>query len=124
MKALQNLLSQLPKIGQSREELATFAASRVGKNSNQVNLRNIKELKQEGATGVSGAPVFFLLDDQGQSIATVKLFPNLNEFVRELSALKRFEEEGFEVIKSPQNLGVAKAGELGVLVSMAIFIRS
>jgi len=116
-QALQNLLSQLPQIGQSRDELATFAASRVGKNPNQVNLRNIKELKQEGATGVSGAPVFFLFDDQGQSIATVKLFPNLNEFARELSALKRFEEEEFEVIKSPQNLGVAQAGELGVLVS-------
>jgi len=116
-QALQNLLSKLPQIGQSRDELATFVASRVGKNPNQVNLRNIKELKQEGATGVSGAPVFFLFDDQGQSIATVKLFPNLNEFVRELSALKRFEQEGFEVIKSPQNLGVAKAGELGVLVS-------
>jgi hypothetical protein len=114
---LQNLLSKLPQIGQSRDELATFAASRVGKNPNQVNLKNIKELKQEGATGVSGAPVFFLFDDQGQSIATVKLFPNLDEFARELSALKRFEQEGFEVIKSPQNLGVAQAGELGVLVS-------
>ncbi|MFP4124166.1 MAG: phosphotransferase [Coleofasciculus sp.] len=117
-QALQNLLSQLPQIGNSRDKLVAFAASRVGRNPNQVNLRNIKELKEEGATGVSGAPVFFLFDDQGQSIATVKLFPNLNEFARELSALKRFEQEGFEVIESPQNLGVAKAGELGVLVSL------
>ena len=116
-EALQNLLSQLPEIGQSREDLAQFAANRLGKEPDQVKLINIKELKQEGATGVSGAPVFFLLDNQGKKIATVKLFSNLDEFARELSALQRFEEEGFQVIKSPQNLGVAKSGELGVLVS-------
>jgi aminoglycoside phosphotransferase (APT) family kinase protein len=57
--------------------------------------------------GQSGAPVYLVRNESGQVVAVSKIFPSVEEMVRELSALDRLSADEFQHFRVPEARGVA-----------------
>jgi Ser/Thr protein kinase RdoA (MazF antagonist) len=71
--------------------------------------------------GESGAPVYFVRDGQGDLAAVLKIFPKVEEMVRELSALDRLGSAEFTRFRTPAVLGVAVVDLPGGTAGAAVF---
>jgi Ser/Thr protein kinase RdoA (MazF antagonist) len=95
--------------------LTAFVAAAVGEGI------TLEAMGGEGAKGHSGAPVSLVHDAAGQVVAISKIFPNFDEFVRELSSLGRLHSPEFSRFRAPDVIAIGKMetpeGPAGVLVS-------
>lgn len=125
--AVRRVTSPLPHLtgGDPPEaRLTGFASTTFGRD---VHLRGIGGAGQ----GQSGSPVYLVKDKDGKLIGAVKVFPNNQEFVRDLSSLERLhspEIQGFRTFKVVKPLSVAMTrgpkGPAGVITYSAAPGRS
>ncbi|MEJ3743598.1 toxin glutamine deamidase domain-containing protein [Actinomycetes bacterium KLBMP 9797] len=117
---VQDLTSALGSPGAAqRAALLAYAVEVLGLSPDGVTIDRIGG--PGGAKGASGAPVFWVRDAAGARVGVIKVFPNVDEFARELSAVMRLHAEEFSRLDVPQvqGVGVARADDAtaGVVIS-------
>ncbi|WP_165440834.1 phosphotransferase [Candidatus Protofrankia datiscae] len=104
--AVSRLADQLPRLeaegGDVVPALTEMAGEALGFGD-----ASLQRVGGEGAKGHSGAPVFLIRDPSGAVVAVVKVFPRMEEFVRELSSIERLRSDEFTRLRVPEVRGVA-----------------
>jgi aminoglycoside phosphotransferase (APT) family kinase protein/uncharacterized Zn-binding protein involved in type VI secretion len=105
--AVRSLASNAPALdtdgpGGVKAGIEKLAAESLGRNDLAV-----QQLAGGAGKGQSGAPVFLVRDSAGELVAIGKIFPAVDEMVRELSAMDRLSAAEFTSFKTPAPLGVA-----------------
>ncbi len=125
-QAMTQLLSGLPKLsGNSMEDLRAFAARSLGVADDAITLRRTTEgvIDPAGAKGVSGAPVYLVLDREKNLLGVVKQFPDkkLADMGGELYAMHVLNRLGLRQSRSPYPIRSAALPDGGgtVLISPA-----
>ena len=113
--AMKSLLHKLVEIDNTNDAWSKFTADALG-----VLSVRLEEVENGRATGWSGASVYLVQGASGVVVAVMKIFPKLEELVRELSSLARLRSCEFTQFTIPYPLGVAKinnSNDAGILVS-------
>ncbi|GAA1786881.1 phosphotransferase [Planosporangium flavigriseum] len=118
--ALARFIESVPKLdvdgpGGTVGALSRFTADALG-------IAGARVLPVDGGPGKgqSGAPVYLVTDESGQLVAVSKIFPAVEQMVRELSALDRLGADEFRHFAVPRARGAAvletPGGVAGALV--------
>ena len=114
--ALSRLMHNLQKI--KPNNVASFAAETLGRSPNSLIIRNIEEIVDVGAIGISNALVSIVMDRAANKLAIIKIFPNADEFANELVALQRLGQEDLSAMNTIRVLGIARtADNSGILIT-------
>jgi Ser/Thr protein kinase RdoA (MazF antagonist) len=118
--ALSRFVDTAPRLeigeGGLAAALRDFAASALGRQD-----VGVQPLDGGPGRGESGAPVYFVHDGQGNLTAVLKIFPRVEEMVRELSALDRLGSPEFTRFRIPTSPGVAVVDLPGGTAGAAVF---
>ncbi|MEV4413448.1 toxin glutamine deamidase domain-containing protein [Catellatospora sp. NPDC049609] len=114
--AVDSLLVTAPTLSAGADQPAPIAAYTSARLGGPVTVAEITG--STGAKGLSGAPVMLANDADGNPVGVVKIFPDAEEFARELSALHRLRSGEFRRFHTAEPLGIAVTQQRqGVVVS-------
>ena len=113
---LSRLMNSLQEIEPGN--VASFAAETLVRSPNSLIIRNIEEIVNAGAIGISNALVSIVMDRAANKLAIIKIFPNADEFANELVALQRLGQEDLSAMNTIRVLGIARtADNSGILIT-------
>ena len=114
--AATSLLNEFTTLDSNIEALTDFTGTVL----DGVEVK-LQKLSSGGAKGQSGASIFLTQGESGASVAVIKIFPQPEELIRELSSLERLRSNEFTHFTVPDPLAAAVMNNgsniAGILVS-------
>jgi Ser/Thr protein kinase RdoA (MazF antagonist) len=107
--AIEHFVQSVDHIDATGPMGSTGALHELAKRAMDDPAAQLKGLGGGAGKGQSGAPVYFVKDENGATVAIAKIFPKIEEMVRELSAVERLRSTDFQAFTVPEPIDVAVA---------------